>query len=669
LYSVAQESTEETIEQQLESLTEMEETEAEDDSYPETMARFLKHPLDLNIADAGDLRELQLLTDLQIDNFFLYRKLFGKLISLYELQAVPSWDINTIKKLLPFIAIGKDIRINETLAKRLKAGEHSLLGRVSQVMEKSVGYTPKPSGSYYNGSRLKIFSRYRYQYKNLLQYGITGDKDAGEQFFRGKQQYGFDFYSFHLFVRKIGIIESFALGDFTLNLGQGLIQWQSLAFKKSAWVTGIKRQSEVLRPYTSAGEFNFHRGAGITIKKGNFSATSFVSLKKISSNIVKDSTGDGGYVTSFNTSGYHRTPTELAHRKNLQQTVYGGNISWRKKTLHLGINTVQYHFSLPFQKRDLPYNLFSIKGNSWSNYSIDYSTTLRNIHFFGEAAIDQNLNKAILNGLLASVDAKVDLSLLHRVISPEYQSLYSNAFTENISPSNENGFYAGISIRPVAPWQIDAYADMFRFPWLKYLVDAPSTGKDFFVQLVYTPNKQIEIYTRYHNKSKESNSPGNRTVSNYLAEIPKQNWRTQISYRINKTITVKNRVELLWYGKKDDGGETGFLGYADLIYNPPFKPFSGGVRLQYFETDGYHSRIYAYENDVLYSYSIPMFYKKGFRYYLNFKYDFGKKFTCWLKFSRSGYPEEKSLGSGLDKIGDNKRTEVKFQALVYLNRK
>jgi hypothetical protein len=58
-----------------------------------------------------------------------------------------------------------------------------------------------------------------------------------------------------------------ALGDYTVNLGQGLIQWQGLAFGKSAEVTSIKRQSAVLQPYRSAGEFYFYRGAGITLQK------------------------------------------------------------------------------------------------------------------------------------------------------------------------------------------------------------------------------------------------------------------------------------------------------------------------------------------------------------------------------------------------------------------
>ncbi len=73
----------------------------------------------------------------------------------------------------------------------------------------------------------------------------------------------------------MGNIKALALGDFTVNMGQGLIQWQSLAFKKSVDVMGVKRQSTVLRPYNSAGEYNFNRGAGITFRKGKIETTCF----------------------------------------------------------------------------------------------------------------------------------------------------------------------------------------------------------------------------------------------------------------------------------------------------------------------------------------------------------------------------------------------------------
>jgi hypothetical protein len=131
-----------------------------------------------------------------------------------------------------------------------------LLVRYSQQIEKPIGFEkPADSSSYYLGSPQKLFFRYKYNYKNLLQYGLLGDKDAGEQFFKGYQKYGFDFYSLHFFVKNLGIIKSLTLGDFTVNMGQGLIQWQSIAFTKSAEVLSIKRHADILRPYNSAGEF------------------------------------------------------------------------------------------------------------------------------------------------------------------------------------------------------------------------------------------------------------------------------------------------------------------------------------------------------------------------------------------------------------------------------
>ena len=138
-----------------------------------------------------------------------------------------------------------------------------------------------------------------------------------------------------------------------------------------------------------------------------------------------------------------------------------------KGTGILALNGVAYNFSLPVQKRNEPYNLFAISGRDWNNFSIDYSYTHRNLHFFGEVAADKNLNKAILNGLLISVDPHVDLSFMQRAIDKRYQAVYGNAFTENTYPTNENGIYAGISLKPMSGWRLDMYADLYRFPWLQ----------------------------------------------------------------------------------------------------------------------------------------------------------------------------------------------------------
>ncbi len=654
-------------EQQIENnVAANDEVETEDDTYLQQMQQYLKDPLDLNTADETALKELLLLNPVQIQNLLSYRNLFGKFISVYELQAVPGWDIATIKKLQPYIIVSDKIDVFTSVRKRLNNGRHSILIRAAQVLERSKGYSYDPLAviSHYLGSQQKLLLRYKYAYKNLLQYGVVAEKDAGEQFFKGSQKFGFDYYSAHFFVKNLRSIKALALGDFTVNLGQGLTSWQSLAFKKGPDVMNLKRQGPVLRPYNSAGEINFHRGIGITLAKRNWEATVFASYRKIDANLVPDtSSSSDDFVSSLQISGYHRTANEVADKGIQRQLAFGGNISYQYKKWHIGVNGVQYRLKLPLIKDGEPYNKYALSGISFGNCSVDYSYTRKNIHFFGEAAVTNRFDKAFINGVLISAAGNVDVSLLYRNIEMGYQSLYTNAFTEGAYPTNEKGLYAGISVRPFAAIRIDAYADHYKFPWLRYRVDKPSTGADFFVQLTYSPNKQLEIYTRYHSETKAINmNPDDLTLPPVPLQ-PKQNWRVNANYKISEAVILKNRVEMTWFDKKNVTGEKGTLLYFDIQFRPPMRPFSAGLRVQYFETEGYNSRIYAYENDVLYSFSVPVFYEKGCRYYLNFNYDIGKKLTFWGRVAQALYPSRTLIGTGLDEIKGNKRTQVEMQLL------
>ena len=654
------------VEQELENLTENnEDVETEDDGWLQEMQHFMRDPINLNTANEGDLDELKILTPLQIHYLISYRNLLGNFISLYELQAIPGWDISLIRKIKPYVTVANSVAIFNSLKSRFKNGENTLLTRVTQVLEKSKGYKLDSStaNNFYPGSPQKLLLRYKYQYKNILQYGVTAEKDAGEQFFRGKQKYGFDFYSAHFFARNIGAIKALVLGDFVVNLGQGLIQWQGIAFKKSSDVLNINREADVLRPYNSAGEINFHRGAGITLQKKSLEATAFVSYRKLDANFNADTLNNEDFVSSLQTSGYHRTNSEVADKNSQSQLTFGGNLSFTKDNLHVGVNGVHYNFKYPILKSGDLYNKFALTGTAWSNYSVDYSYTFKNMHFFGEAASDKNFNKAFVNGLLINADTKVDLSFLYRKISRGYQSLYTNAFTESTFPNNESGFYTGMSITPADAWKVDAYADLYNFPWLKFRINAPTSGKDYLVQVTYKPNKQVEIYTRYRTEKKAINyNPDDLTLSPVIIK-PRQNWRTQLIYKISTIITFRSRVEMLWYDAKGAAAENGFLIYTDVSYKPLLKPFSGNIRLQYFETDGYNSRLYAYENDVLYSFSIPVFYDKGYRYYVNLNYDLSRKISLWFRMAQTIYPDKHSVGSGLDEINSNRKTELKFQAI------
>jgi len=655
-------ATSSAMEQQLESLTEVDEdAEPEDDSYWQQLEEYRKHPMNLNTADENELNELGVLTALQISHLISYRTLLGNFIDIHELQSVPGWDLSLIRHLLPFITVSVPFSLKENMLTRIRGGNHSILLRVSQVLEKAAGYRDVAGERSYGGSMQHVFFRYRCSYKNLLQFGLVGDKDAGERFFGGAQRHGFDFYSIHFFVRELGVIRVLALGDFTVNMGQGLIQWQSLAFRKGSETMSIERQSAVLRPYSAAGEYNFHRGVGISVQKRRMEFTSFVSLRKLSTSLSPDTSA--GYFSSFQLSGNHRSANEIAGRNNVQQMAAGGVIKYSARRWKIALNGIYYGFSAPLMKRDEPYNMYAIKGSDWYNMSADYSYTVRNIHFFGEIAADKNLHHAVVNGVLMSVDRNIDISFLHRYIDPQYQAVNGSAFMENAYPVNENGFYAGISIHTGNAWKINAYADVYRFPWLKFSVDAPSAGADYLVQATYTPSKQAEVYTRFRNEIKSINLPGNESPLNQLVAARRQSWRTQCNLRINSSFTWRSRVEMSWYRLRGKERQAGFVGFSDLLFKPMMGAFAGGVRFLYFETDGYDTRLYAYENDVLYGYSIPVFFDRGLRYYVNISYALNSKTTCWIRIAQTLYAGKGSIGSGPDAIEGSHKTEVKAQIL------
>ena len=103
------------------------------------------------------------------------------------------------------------------------------------------------------------------------------------------------------------------------------------------------------------------------------------------------------------------------------------------------------------------------------------------------------------------------------------------------------------------------------------------------------------------------------------------------------------------------------MAFQDLILKPKNIPMSATFRYAIFDTDNYDSRIYAYENDLLYEFSIPSYFNRGFRTYLNLRYRINRNLTAEARISRTYLNNEDSIGSALDEINGNKRTDVKAQ--------
>ncbi len=625
------------------------------------LQNYRQHPLNLNTATTAQLQELLFLSHLQITALQDHIRNNGKLIDLLELQSIDLFDLQTIRKLLPFVTINGSLDFNKlSLNNLFRYGKSDFIFRFGQVLQDQKGFLiPKDSRlSHYTGNPQKLLGRYRFNFQNRIQLAFNMEKDAGEPFFAGKNSTGFDFYTASLYFKNFGIINKLVVGDYSLQFGQGLSLYTGFAFGKNADATLIPKVSRGLTPYSSTNEISYFRGIAATLQWKPLSFTPFISDQPIDATV--QTTANPEYITSLGTTGYHRTATELANKNSTEQRTYGLDFNYSKHTFKTGFTAYSTQFQFPVQRKKSAYNQYIFAGKELDNFSFYYDYSFHNFYFFGETAKSLGGGAATVNGLLSSLSSSISVVLLYRDYGRDYHSLYNEAVSENTDAVNEKGIYSGINFKLSKRFTLSAYADFFKFPWLKYQVYQPnSNGHEFLGRLTYQPNSRFAAYFNYRQKLKQQNNDNAKITA--LDQVDYQDFRFDVSYPFNSSISFRNRAEMVKYQKGSPAAEYGLMVYQDAIFKPKTSKLSANGRLAWFHTASYDSRIYSFENDVLYSYTILPLQHTGFRTYLNAQYSFNKGLDAWFRYSAYLYHGEKTVGSGLDLIEGSKKSEVRLQ--------
>ncbi|SFC20965.1 Helix-hairpin-helix motif-containing protein [Parapedobacter composti] len=627
----------------------------------ERLHYYQNHPIDLNRTDGTELLELQFLPQSFVENLLAYREYTGRFLSVYELQVIDGVEERLLRWLMPYVSVDTRSSLREIgLDSLLRAGRHELMVRYGRTLQQRRGYTiTDEARSRYLGSPDQLLVRYRLHLSRDIQFAVNMKKDAGEAFFSGAQRYGFDFYSGSLYVRNQGMLQHAVIGDYALQLGQGAAMWNGLGFGKSAIMHGMARQATGIRPYTSTNEIRFLRGAAATIGSGRFAITPFFSWRRMDGSVSH--TADGrAIVTSFGETGLHRTPSEVAGRGAVKQWVYGADVQYRHRQLRIG--SAVFHTRLdaevtaPSQLR----NRFVFNGDRLWNTSLYYNYSLHGVYLFGEAAHSLGSGYAFVNGLMASLHPHLSLGLHYRNYRPDYHSFFNQGIAESNTAFNERGFYSGLVYHPSRTVEWVLYADVFRFPWLRYRVDAPSRGIDLFSQFTYTWYKKANVSVRYRFRQREENTSA-ELQHHTVVPVVRQQMRISGQYKVNDVWQMRSRIESSYYRKEAAPLEIGWLVYHDVICKPMNGRWSGNARIAVFNTPSYNSRIYAYENDVLYAGSFPLYHQNGIRTYINLRRRFGRMTDVWLRYALSVYRGTAEIGSGLDTIEGSRRSDVRLQ--------
>ncbi|MFL2582627.1 MAG: hypothetical protein ACJ0QJ_05675 [Flavobacteriales bacterium] len=598
------------------------------------LEEFLEHPLEINNLNFTRIQKFPLLNSRHFFVIKKYRKLNGTVFTSNELKVLPFFTPELIKIILPFITF-------ESKQPTFKF-QGRIMHKTSFNLEPSKGFTRLDSMNFLGGRTQETMRFKLSNYKH--NFAFVWEKDKGEKVNDSFLKIGYQ-GNFNRYIKQVNV------GAYSLCIGEGLIHSNNFIVGKNNPLNSFYKIQRSLKLNSSSTEYNYENGTAFIYKRKKIKILGFYSINKLQGTIENDT------IRSLKQDGLFRTNSEIAYKNQSHYQLIGNSVHYEFHKTTIAFNTLKTSFSKPYQPFPNYYNTNYSMYKLWNN-SINYRFFDGDKIVKGEVAMDQNGNLATTHFLVFKLTDAYNLMTNARFFSPKYNSFGANALSENSKVQNEKAVLFAGDYRE-GKTQIYASADFFSFPTPKYLVQLPSYGKEFMGYLNYqiTDSLIFKLFfkqeSKYKNqKSEFMNEPKRYTLSHVYGKI---------IIKANKGITITSRLD---FSKHQTHGLNTFgrTSYLEISHKKELSSFS--ARMVFFKTDNWDTRIYLYEKDVLYHFSVPALYDEGTRFYINYNRALGKHIKIWLKYGRTVFENKSSISSGNNEIDGNLKTEIRGQVLI-----
>lgn len=618
--------------------------------------------LQLNRVSRQELLALPFLTAEQVDSILSYRRQKHGIHALGELQLIRGIDYFTRRYLSLFVRcdslpIPDSLSMNRwaqqgRLVHRLYQGSHQIETLLDVPCYRRAGYkTPsQPSATnYYTGNSLRHLLRYRYQYRQDVAYGITVEKDAGEPV--GKVGfYPYDYISGYLVIQPRDKAWTFALGDYEINIGRGLLFGRQYYGGAEQITRPTRNNIRSIRPHTSTNEYNFFRGGSVSRTLNHWRVTLFSSYRKL------DARMEGDTARTLLTTGLHRTIREIENRRTLGSFTGGGILGYQRTHLTLNLTSYFVHYDHPISPVPRYYNTHYFRGNKLHGTSLSYTMQRKAWSISGEIGLDKAFHCATEQLISYTPSYRFNLNLQLRTFSPRYIGPYASPQQQGNRSANEQGVLLGVRYLPVERLELSGYADFFRFPKPTYSARlSGSKGMETQIQAKWEYSSRWQALIRYRFKTKQYTISGHEL----LEYRHRQKIRLAVILTGNK-FSLNMQGDLTAATRQTGKSSWGYMPSIRLNYSPTKKLTMRGFA-GLFMTDDYESAVYAYEPRLYRTAGFTALFDHGMRWVSLCDWRPIKSLTLSCRLAHTCFFNRSVISSGTDAIYSKRRSDISLQ--------
>jgi hypothetical protein len=554
----------------------------------EKLSELAEQPVMINSGSEDEISRLFFLTEFQVKVLADYVMRNGDVLSVYELSLLPAFDRNIARLMEPYITLAPSgARDRHSRGRTMIMA--TAASRLSSVVDDERG--------------TRSLLRLRHE-SNTLSYGLTAENDPGEPF-TFKDAWGADFLSGHIMYSDNGFIRRVIIGDYALRFGEGLAyntgSWQGAWLSSPSFMTG----RSAVAPYTSTEENGFFRGAACLLGTLNSGAALFFSSNMSDARVIMGDDSSAVAVSNLVQGGVHVTTSSLEARNSLTETMAGIHLTAGGERVRGGVTTSVTWFSLPFlPDMSKPENVHSFTGSRLVNVAADLRAGTGPLLFFAEAASSFPGSWAATGGVRAKPSDRLSFNILARHLSPDYYAFHSGSFRAGSGSSGETGLAASVHLEVASHLFVSAGADHYRIPWPRYRSAAPSVGGRIEIKGDYLPRDDITLRLTYTSFSREyDRSSETGTAASEMTG--KKQLAMLFSFNPSGNIRLTTRLSVCHTSPRHENGALLCQDLSIALRNLPLRIW---FRYALCTSDSYDSRLYAWENDLIYLFSVPALY-------------------------------------------------------------